>query len=99
MGLDRSVSGILQVSTSFVWQEVFEQFAASAPRSLDCSLGSFAHQVLEFGEHLLDRVRIPTQTSRGFPCIPACDSDGSQPVIPIHSSTPEGAGGGTVSLQ
>ena len=31
---------------------------------------------------------IPTQTSRRFRCIPAGDSDGSQPVIPAHSSHP-----------
>jgi hypothetical protein len=33
-------------------------------------------------------MRIPTQTSRRFRCIPAGDSDGSQPVIPTHSSHP-----------
>ena len=33
-------------------------------------------------------LRIPTQTSRRFRCIPAGDSDGSQPVIPAHSSHP-----------
>jgi hypothetical protein len=33
-------------------------------------------------------LRIPTQTSRRFRCIPAGDSDGSQPVIPTHSSHP-----------
>jgi polar amino acid transport system permease protein len=33
-------------------------------------------------------LRIPTQTSRRFRCIPAGDSDGSQPVIPMHSSHP-----------
>ena len=33
-------------------------------------------------------VRIPTQSSRRFRCIPAGDSDGSQPVIPTHSSHP-----------
>ena len=34
------------------------------------------------------KMRIPTQTSRRFRCIPAGDSDGSQPVIPTHSSHP-----------
>jgi Transposase DDE domain len=33
-------------------------------------------------------VRIPTQTSRRFRSIPAGDSDGSQPLIPTHSSHP-----------
>jgi len=36
----------------------------------------------------LDGMRIPTQISRRFRCIPAGDSDGSQPVIPAHSSHP-----------
>ena len=33
-------------------------------------------------------MRNPTQTSRRFRSIPAGDSDGSQPVIPRHSSHP-----------
>jgi branched-chain amino acid transport system substrate-binding protein len=33
-------------------------------------------------------LRIPTQTSRRFRSIPAGDSDGSQPLIPTHSSHP-----------
>ena len=35
-----------------------------------------------------DWLRIPTQTSRRFRSIPAGDSDGSQPLIPTHSSHP-----------
>jgi hypothetical protein len=34
------------------------------------------------------RMRIPTETSRRFRCIPAGDSDGSQPVIPMQASHP-----------
>ena len=34
------------------------------------------------------RLRIPAQTSRRFRLIPAGDSDGSQPLIPMHSSHP-----------
>jgi hypothetical protein len=33
-------------------------------------------------------LRIPTQVSRRFRSIPAGDSDGSQPLIPMHSSHP-----------
>ena len=33
-------------------------------------------------------LRNPTQTSRRFRSIPAGDSDGSQPLIPMHSSHP-----------
>ncbi len=35
-----------------------------------------------------DKVRIPTDPSRGFRGKPAGDSDGSQPPIPRHSSHP-----------
>ena len=34
------------------------------------------------------RLRIPTQTSQRFRSIPAGNSDGSQPLIPSHSSHP-----------
>jgi hypothetical protein len=40
------------------------------------------------GGFTLSFVRIPTQTSRRFRSIPAGDSDGSQPLIPTHSSHP-----------
>ena len=36
----------------------------------------------------LQCVRIPTQSSRRFRSIPASDSDGSQPLIPMHPSHP-----------
>ena len=39
-------------------------------------------------ERTIGWMRIPTQTSRRFRSIPAGDSDGSQPLIPTHSSHP-----------
>ena len=40
------------------WAEGIEQGADAAPRCLMGSLGGFAHEVFELGEHLLDRVQI-----------------------------------------
>ncbi|MGI4792523.1 MAG: hypothetical protein ACRYG8_00260, partial [Janthinobacterium lividum] len=44
----------------------------------------FVHDQLMGGR----RLRIPTQSSRRFRSIPAGDFDGSQPLIPTHSSHP-----------
>jgi len=55
-----SVSGIDQVPAAFIRGEAVEESAGSLPSFLDSSLGSFAHQVLELGESLLDRFVMTT---------------------------------------
>jgi Cdc6-like AAA superfamily ATPase len=68
---------------------------AKVARIVGHMLGRFDILYLDEFHRLIDRntakwtrMRIPTQTSRRFRCIPAGDSDGSQPVIPTHSSHP-----------
>ena len=46
------------MASTFIGFEEIEKLAASLPRGLDNPFSGFPHQVLELGEHLLDRVQV-----------------------------------------
>lgn len=58
MTLGLSISSVSEVCGALVWREVIEQVADAPPRILDGAFGSFAHEVFEFDEDLLDWVQI-----------------------------------------
>lgn len=47
-----------EVAATFARREVVEKSSGSPPSCHDRSLGRLSHQVLEFGEDLLDRVEV-----------------------------------------
>jgi len=58
MTSDWSVSGVDEIIAAFGGAECVEERSDAPPSCLVISLCRFAHEVLEFGEDLLDRIEI-----------------------------------------
>ncbi len=67
----------------FVWPQTVDGVVA-----LTAGQMSYLLEGIDWRNPQQTWLRIPTQTSRRFRSIPAGDSDGSQPLIPMHPSHP-----------
>ena len=79
-------SAPLQTDPGFSWRTLLGR-----PVALETPEEVIVKKIRYWSESFKARdvfVRIPTQTSRRFRSIPAGDSDGSQPLIPMHPSHP-----------